>query len=181
LKQIAKAPAAEICEISAIIGRLDHLRPWMTYSQDSALYRLTYLSCAHHAMPADELDGILDTARHHNSRHGVTGLLIYHDMQFFQTLEGARDEVEKLYAQIARDPRHTHCLRLEFRPVAERYFGEWSMAYRSVNELGATERQNFLDLTRLGKRLSGGDQEDDPRTRILIGSFLASFRDLHFA
>jgi Sensors of blue-light using FAD len=164
-----------------MIPQLGYLGPPMTDAEASALYRLTYLSCAKRAMPADELGGILEASRRNNAKRGVTGLLIYHDMQFFQTLEGAAGEVESLYTHIARDPRHSQCVRLEFRPVVTRYFGDWSMAYRTVNELGSAGKKNLLDLTRLGKRLSGSEQNDDPRTHILIGSFLSGFRDLDLA
>jgi len=153
----------------------------MTGAQDSDLHRLTYLSSSCDAMPADELDAILDSSRRNNSRHGITGLLMYHDMQFFQTLEGSRHELEELYARIVRDRRHSQCLRLEFRPVADRYFADWSMAYRSFGEFAPADKQNFLDLTRLGRRYRGGEESGDLRTGILIGSFLSGLRDLDFA
>jgi hypothetical protein len=150
----------------------------MTHPQDAGLHRLTYLSSTRDDVHQEELDAILEVARANNPRHHITGLLLYHDRQFFQALEGPRQQVEQVFARIKTDRRHNGCLVLESRSVELRFFDGWSMAYASVSELGAAEKQNFLDLTRVRGRYAGSEANDDARTRILIDSFLSSFRDL---
>lgn len=150
----------------------------MTAHHNADLHRLTYLSAAQKEITGADLDAILETARANNGRHDVTGLLIYHDMQFCQTLEGPWAEVEPLYNHIKKDPRHTGCIVLERRPVAERFFNGWSMAYKNVSELGATQKRNFLDLTGVRGQYASPGAKDDARTRVLIDSFVSSFRDL---
>ena len=150
----------------------------MTQPQDAGLHRLTYLSSARDEMLPAELDTILEAARENNRRHEVTGLLLYHDMQFFQALEGRRPHVEQTFARITADRRHKGCLVLESRSIESRLFDGWSMAYRSIGQLNTSQKQNFLDLTKVRARYAKGDTNGDVRTRILIDSFLSSFRDL---
>lgn len=150
----------------------------MNQPQNAGLYRLTYLSAARDEMHREELDAILDVARENNRRHEVTGLLLYHDMQFFQALEGGRQQVEQVFGRIKADRRHTGCLALESRPVEQRLFDGWSMAYRSIGELDTAQKQNFLELTKVRGGLAKTDANGNASTRILIDSFLSSFRDL---
>lgn len=52
------------------------------------------------------------------------------------------------------------------------------MAYRSIGELNTSQQQNFLDLTKVRARYTASEPDGDAHTRILIDSFLSSFRDL---
>lgn len=150
----------------------------MTGLPDAQLYRLTYLSSARDEVPLSELDAILEVAREKNSRRQVTGLLLYHDMQFFQTLEGPQAEVEQIFNVIKTDRRHGGCVVLESRPVAARCFDRWSMGYKKVGDLNSSQKQDFLDLAGVRGRNAANVPNGDARTRILIDSFLSSFRDL---
>jgi hypothetical protein len=150
----------------------------MTQPQDQDLHRLTYLSSAPDDVSQEQLDAILEAARTNNPRHHVTGLLLYHDRQFFQALEGPRPQVEEVFARIKTDRRHRGCLVLESRSVESRFFHKWSMAYKSVSGLGAAEKRNFLDLTGVRGRYAASEAGDNAQTRILMDSFLSSLRDL---
>ncbi len=150
----------------------------MTHQQDADSYRLTYLSSSPGEMVQPELDAILEVARENNHRHEVTGLLLYHDMQFFQTLEGKRQDVEQVFTRIKADTRHNGCLALESRSVESRLFDGWSMAYKSIGELNASQKQNFVDLTKVRSHLLLDGTNGRAHTGILIDSFLSSFRDL---
>jgi hypothetical protein len=145
---------------------------------DAGLHRLTYLSSALAEMSQGQLDAILEVARANNPRHDVTGLLLYHDMQFFQALEGPRPQVEQVFARIKGDRRHSGCMVLESRAVTERFFAGWSMAYKGIAGIDTSRKQNFLDLTRVRSRYAAGEPNADISTRILLDSFLSSFRDL---
>jgi Sensors of blue-light using FAD len=150
----------------------------MTQPQHTGLHRLTYLSSASGEMRPADLDAILESARENNRRNEVTGLLLYHDLQFFQALEGVRAQIEETFARIKKSRHHKGCLVLESRPIEQRLFDGWAMAYRSIGELDTSQKQNFLDMTKVRARYAEGDSNGDARTRILIDSFLSSFRDL---
>lgn len=97
------------------------------------LYRLVYVS--NNEIDGDldevraEIDRILGIARDRNPRVGVTGALMFNADCFAQVLEGPRSGVEGVFERIQVDLRHSAVNVLDFRPVAERAFANWSMAY----------------------------------------------------
>lgn len=83
-------------------------------------------------MDEQALDDLLERARAKNGGLGVTGMLLYRQGDFMQVLEGPKDDVLSLYSTIIRDPRHHSVTTLVNTDVAERGFGDWSMAFREV-------------------------------------------------
>ena len=77
----------------------------------------------------DEVNQIVAIARDVNPRIAVTGALIFTGANFAQVLEGPMDTIAKLFASIARDPRHSQIIVVARYPIAERRFTDWSMAY----------------------------------------------------
>lgn len=83
-------------------------------------------------MGRGELAALLAGARAYNERHGITGMLLHVDGSFFQVLEGAPDDVDRLFARISADPRHGHVTVIIREPVAVRAFGEWTMGHAEM-------------------------------------------------
>jgi hypothetical protein len=80
-----------------------------------------------------DLVGLLVIARMYNQNAGITGALVYGEGQFIQVIEGEEEAVRSLYDTIVRDPRHTSILKLADKPIAERTFSGWSMAFRELS------------------------------------------------
>jgi hypothetical protein len=97
-----------------------------------SLIRLAYISSAVRPLSEAELAELLARARSFNAAHGLTGMLLHAEGNFLQVLEGDEREVDELYERIARDPRHTHLLRLERVPVDRREFADWDMGFRNL-------------------------------------------------
>lgn len=93
------------------------------------MLQIIYASAATRPLSSEELQGILTTARRHNTTQGVTGLLVYHDGSFLQVLEGPANAVLPLVARIEGDPRHTRFRLLASREIETREFGQWSMGF----------------------------------------------------
>lgn len=144
---------------------------------ESDLHRISYLSSARRSITKADLEAILDVSRRKNEVAGITGLLLYHDGSFFQTLEGMDAAVREIFASIRGDQRHRGIIVMEQRPVGERLFGRWSMAFKPIDELSAEQLQDFLGFAEAFDHFAGPASAGDP-TAILIDSFLASFRDL---
>ena len=96
------------------------------------LIHLIYCSAAPRPLSRNELRDLLVGARRYNERHGITGMLLYADGSFFQVLEGAPDDVERLFERISADPRHDHLTLIIREPVATRAFGEWTMGHADI-------------------------------------------------
>ncbi len=125
--------------------------------------QLTYISTARPALPAVEIDAILDASRRHNAAAGLTGLLLYDGYRFLQALEGEADRVVTTYDRIKADPRHRALVMLSSRDVAVRSFGDWAMAGQRVAIAhGSTIPELIDNLTA---------EIADPITRDLFRSF----------
>jgi hypothetical protein len=76
---------------------------------------------------SSELSRIHKTASEVNAKFDITGILVFGNDYFLQCIEGEREAVNRLYANILADPRHERSVLLEFAEVHEREFDEWSM------------------------------------------------------
>jgi hypothetical protein len=100
---------------------------------------LTYLSSSTVPVDAADLEEILAVSRRNNTAAGLTGMLLYADGHFIQTLEGEPEVVAEAFARIAGDPRHRDVLVALREEVAERAFPDWSMGFdRLTPEEAAT-------------------------------------------
>ena len=72
---------------------------------------------------------ILVQSRVNNSRRGLVGALYFGDGCFFQCLEGHTADVDRLYAALLQDPRHTELKVLARRPIERTSFATWAMKY----------------------------------------------------
>lgn len=75
-------------------------------------FQLVYVSSATTLFSQAELIALLESSRQKNAMAGLSGILLYHDGNFMQLLEGAESSVQSTYESIARDPRHQGCLIL---------------------------------------------------------------------
>ena len=92
------------------------------------LYNVVYCSRASDDIDDAAVQQIIATARRHNPVHGITGLLVSGSGIFFQWLEGPRDNVTQLMANIQADPRHQDVVHLSaVEEVRERMFPDWDM------------------------------------------------------
>lgn len=94
----------------------------------SSLLSVAYISFADTYLTKAELATIIDQSARNNLHDGITGMLILHDHQFMQVLEGPEDKVKALMVKLRRDTRHDSLYELFRRPIAEREFPDWSMA-----------------------------------------------------
>ena len=99
-------------------------------------------------MDREALEKIITTARYHNPRFGITGLLVFGSGIFFQWLEGPRDNVTSLFKIISSDPRHSHVVLLtqedEFR---ERLFPNWDMELVEAEDISAVLEDAMHETT----------------------------------
>ena len=92
-------------------------------------FELLYTSAASWPMSEVELDQLLEVARTRNAEHGLTGLLIYHDREFMQLLEGEEPAVRSIFDLIKRDQRHTSVRVFYEGTSSVRSFTGWSMGF----------------------------------------------------
>ncbi|MFD0725913.1 BLUF domain-containing protein [Lysobacter brunescens] len=101
----------------------------------SDLVQIVYVSrSTFTTMPAElgiepSVARILAQSRVNNARRGLVGALYFGDGCFFQCLEGRAADVDRLYAALLRDPRHTDLKLLSRRSIDRTRFSAWTMKY----------------------------------------------------
>jgi hypothetical protein len=78
---------------------------------------------------AKEMRAILDASSRNNPPASLTGALIFNDQYFAQIMEGDRAAVTNRFCKIINDPRHSNLVIVEAKPIEQRMFTDWSMAY----------------------------------------------------
>ncbi len=122
-----------------------------------ALYEIIYVSVAPGDMAAAELSSLMDKAREHNARRGITGMLLYHNREFMQLLEGEEAEVKALYDAICDDDRHQQVYKMWEGPIAERNFSSWSMGFLAPDDAMLRGRPGYEPLLEQGLMASSRD------------------------
>jgi hypothetical protein len=110
------------------------------------LHEIVYMSLACDSMSSDELGALLDDSRAHNQAAGITGMLIYHEREFMQLIEGERSVIEALYQRIEADPRHQQVYQLWEGPIATRNFVDWTMAFAALDDETLKQHTGYASL-----------------------------------
>jgi len=97
------------------------------------MHHIIYLSWATVPFTDAQLQQLLVHARQRNKELAVTGVLFYGNECFVQVLEGEEGTVQEVYAQIKQDARHDNILTFANKPIAQRAFTEWSMAFQPIS------------------------------------------------
>jgi hypothetical protein len=106
---------------------------------------LTYLSSATRHVSQVELEQILAQSRQNNSAAGLTGMLLYADEHFIQTLEGEEAAVDAAFERIQGDTRHRNVIVALREQIAERTFSDWSMGFVTLSAEQIADTPGFND------------------------------------
>ena len=110
------------------------------------MIRVTYISQEASPLSADALLGLLSQCHQNNVAKGLTGMLLFGNGTFLQSLEGERAVVDALMQKIAQDPRHTAMKVLRQDTISERQYADWSMGFERVTEKTLAEIPGLRDL-----------------------------------
>ena len=105
----------------------------------SALMHCIYTSVQTYPLSDADLAQLIQESRVRNQQNGITGILLHVKDTFFQVLEGPQEIIDRLYASILTDPRHTRVTRIIYEPISRRFFNDSLMhlATLSPAELAA--------------------------------------------
>lgn len=97
-------------------------------------------------IPVKILPAMVEKASSLNTRHNVTGILLFNGTHFFQILEGPEEGVLEIYARICRDSRHHNVVELMRDYSPARRFGNAGMELFDLREHNqSTVLQAVLD------------------------------------
>ena len=98
------------------------------------MFELLYTSISPKGMSDSDLKDILEKSRLKNQNLGITGMMIYHDREIIQILEGEKDIVQALFQTIFNDSRHSSVDLFYQGEIKNRAFSNWSMAFKLLDE-----------------------------------------------
>ena len=101
------------------------------------LVSMTYVSRANQEISTKEIGEILQQAQHNNAANAITGLLVFKDNIFLQTIEGSRVQINHLLCLLIADQRHYDLQVLDTRELEHREWSRWSMNYVPVTKENA--------------------------------------------
>ena len=88
-----------------------------------------------HQSAFKEIKQILKKSVEYNKTANVSGALLFNQNYFAQVLEGDRKAITQTFCRISQDPRHSDVVILEAKPVDERIFLDWSMAFAGHSDV----------------------------------------------
>ena len=100
------------------------------------LNSIVYVSSAVKPLSLEEISYLLKRARERNKEYGVTGALLYIGGNFMQYIEGPKDNLDIIYKIIQEDGQHTGLILVSREAIESRQFGDWSMAYQTLDVEG---------------------------------------------
>lgn len=105
---------------------------------------LTYQSRATTKPSNEDLATLMAQARQRNRESGVTGMLLYQDGRYLQTLEGPPEGLDSIWSSVRKDGRHADIEVLTQHLVPARLFSDWDMLlYRRTENEARTLRSRF--------------------------------------
>ncbi len=91
------------------------------------MHTLFYSSVASRIMRDSDILDILKVSRDKNAHHFITGILVYQkkSREFFQVLEGEKEEIFRLLKNINNDERNSSLDLIYDEEIQERNFMNW--------------------------------------------------------
>ena len=102
------------------------------------LVQLIYIS----AIVDDSIDRMrefISTTRENNSKNSITSIILSFDRHYLHCIEGERNAVSELFADVSHNSHHSLCTIVRFNEVSRREFPDFS-----------TEISNFSDFATNG-------------------------------
>lgn len=120
------------------------------------LIRLLYASRAIGEKQCGDLNDIMQQSHVHNPHKGITGILCHSEGVYMQVLEGGRDPINRLYAKIIADPRHTDVVLLHYEEINERRYAGWTMGQVNLAKVNVAILLRYSVLPELNPHAMSG-------------------------
>lgn len=117
-----------------------------------SIHAIAYFSTARERLTGPEsMDHLLADARDFNQQMGITGVLLHHDGNFFQYLEGAPDAVLLAYQRIRQSSAHYNIVEMLNSEVDQRHFPNWSMGFAETTRTELQQISQASWMEQLGQ------------------------------
>lgn len=134
-----------------------------------SIHAIAYVSTSRErSISPEAIDRLLSSARKFNKSCGVTGVLLHHDGNFFQYLEGSPEAVNIVYNRVLRSTSHCGIVEMLNSEVEQRHFSTWAMGF---SEATKTDLQQISQATWNEQRRQITNQPMDSLGLVLLLGF----------
>lgn len=126
------------------------------YLYSCTMKYLIYLSTSVQLLSDQEIHALLEKARARNASNNITGVLLYHEGNFIQLLEGDTKDVDSTYERIGHDPSHKNLIVIAEGDLDQRNFGTWTMGFQKATAKEFADVEAYSDPAKL-QNLAGTD------------------------
>ena len=115
------------------------------------MIRIVCVSTSEQLLSQDALLDILRTNAQNNERDQITGLLVYHNGDFLQVLEGPEGLIEQVMERVivTSDKGAVNVLLQE--EIEDRYFDRWTMSFATKENLAPEDQKHLSDFLERGE------------------------------
>lgn len=96
-------------------------------------YAISYVSSVNPKLTESEIQEVLSFTKKCNNDHGITGILLFSDGNFFQVLEGKTDILKPLFSRILKDSRHSNIMTIFEKEVSQSKFEDYQADFITLN------------------------------------------------
>lgn len=130
-------------------------------------YAISYVSTAASGLSEKQIEEIFVSTNARNNARGITGILLYSEGNFFQVIEGEKDQLLNLYQKIQKDERHHNVIKIFGREIKEDHFPNYESQFISQKKKHNPETvDNYL------KHIRFLDQPSKNAVRNILSAFL---------
>jgi hypothetical protein len=140
----------------------------MASAGEEPLHHLTDVSSATGLFSTEQLHELLAKARVANERDGITGMLLYKDGNFMQTIEGPAAAIDALRQRIELDPRHHGIIFLRSGSRSDRLFDGWSMGFTDLTQGAMGDVPGYSEFLRTPFTAEVFGSDPDASQRLLL-------------
>lgn len=129
-------------------------------------YAICYVSTAAKGLDKPAIEKLLKLAKENNTRKDIKGVLLYSEGNFFQVLEGEKEDLVELFGKIEKDPRHHTVIQVLGKEINQGSFDSYEtdiITERNKYDPGLLEE--YLETLKVM----------DPQTKNVVESILEVF------
>lgn len=95
---------------------------------------IVYISSMKREYSPDELYEIAEKFQIYNNANGITGLMIYHNRNIMQYIEGEDNVIKNIYKKIINDTRHHNIIKLIEETSLKRRVEDWNICFEEKSK-----------------------------------------------
>jgi len=106
---------------------------------------ISYVSTANRNLTNFDISQLFDFVKTTNNNLCITGILMYSGGNFFQVMEGEKEQIQNLFRKIQLDSRHHSIIKIFDREITNYSFSEYHSSFRVIGDkYDHRELQHFL-------------------------------------